>query len=51
MTGALTPRQGTRSILVYERASIRDPELKAICFKPNGIIASQVREIDQMKAS
>ncbi len=38
------------AILMCERASIRDPELKAICFKPNGIIESQVREIDQMKA-
>ena len=38
------------AILMCERATIRNPELKEICFKPNGIVESQKREIAQMKA-
>jgi uncharacterized protein (DUF305 family) len=38
------------AILMCTQASIRDPEIRALCFKPNGIVASQSREIDQMKA-
>ena len=38
------------AILMCERAAIRDPELKYICFKPNGIIESQVREIAELRA-
>ena len=38
------------AILMCNRASLRDPELRDLCFKPNGIIASQEREIEQMKA-
>ena len=38
------------AILMCSRASLRDPELRDLCFKPNGIVASQEREIEQMKA-
>jgi len=38
------------AILMCREASIRDPEIRDLCFKPNGIIQSQKREIDQMKA-
>lgn len=38
------------AILMCNRASIRDPEIHDLCFKPNGIIDSQTREIAQMKA-
>lgn len=38
------------AILMCERASIRDPEIREICFRPNGIVESQAREITQMKA-
>ena len=38
------------AILMCERASIRNTELRGICFKPNGIVESQVREIAEMKA-
>ena len=38
------------AILMCERASIRDAALKEICFKPNGIVESQVREITEMRA-
>ena len=30
------------------RASLRDPEIRELCFRPNGIVDSQTREIDQM---
>ena len=38
------------AITMCERASIRDPEIRDICFKSNGIIESQKREIGQMEA-
>ena len=38
------------AITMCERASIRDQEIRDICFKPNGIIESQKREIAQMEA-
>jgi len=38
------------AILMCKRASIRDPEINQLCFGPDGIVASQQREIDQMKA-
>jgi uncharacterized protein (DUF305 family) len=37
------------AILMCREASIRDPEIRDLCFKPDGIINSQSREIDQMK--
>lgn len=37
------------AILMCNRASIRDAEVRELCFKPNGIVDSQTREIDQMK--
>ena len=38
------------AITMCERASIRDQEIRDICFKPNGIIESQKREIALMEA-
>jgi uncharacterized protein (DUF305 family) len=38
------------AILMCSRASIRDPEIRDLCFKPNGIVDSQTREIAQMRA-
>ena len=38
------------AIQMCNRASIKDPEIRALCFGPNGIIVSQTREIAQMKA-
>ncbi|MES2147319.1 MAG: DUF305 domain-containing protein [Pseudomonadota bacterium] len=38
------------AITMCNRASIRDQEIREICFKPNGIIESQKREIAQMEA-
>ena len=38
------------AILMCNRASIRDAEIRDICFKPNGIVESQEREIKQMNA-
>ena len=38
------------AILMCNRSAIRDSEIRELCFGPNGIIASQTREIDQMKA-
>ena len=37
------------AILMCNQASIRDAEVRALCFKPNGIVQSQEREIEQMK--
>lgn len=37
------------AILMCNRASLRDQEIRDICFKPNGIVDSQTREITQMK--
>jgi hypothetical protein len=55
--GLIGDRQFVRSmiphhsgaILMCNRASIRDPELQQLCFGPGGIVASQTREIKQMK--
>ena len=38
------------AILMCNRASIGDPALKDLCFKPNGIVESQEREIAEMTA-
>jgi uncharacterized protein (DUF305 family) len=38
------------AVLMCNRASLRDAEVRALCFGPEGIVASQRREIDQMKA-
>jgi uncharacterized protein (DUF305 family) len=38
------------AILMCEQASIRSPEVQQLCFRPNGIVDSQTREIAQMKA-
>ena len=38
------------AITMCNRSSIRDPELRELCFGPSGIVASQEREIAQMKA-
>ena len=38
------------AITMCNRASIKDAEIRHICFKPNGIVESQTREIAQMNA-
>ena len=38
------------AILMCNRASIEDAEIRELCFRPNGIVDSQLREIEQMKA-
>ena len=38
------------AILMCNRASIGDAEIRDLCFRPNGIVDSQLREIEQMKA-
>ena len=38
------------AITMCERASIDNPEIRNICFSPNGIVESQKREIAQMEA-
>lgn len=38
------------AILMCNRASLRNAEIRELCFSPNGIIDSQTREIAQMKA-
>ncbi len=38
------------AIQMCNRASLKDPEVRELCFKPNGIVESQTREIAQMKA-
>lgn len=38
------------AVLMCERASLRDAEIRELCFGPEGIVAGQQREIDQMKA-
>ena len=38
------------AITMCNRASISDPEIKRLCFAPNGIVDSQKREIAQMEA-
>ena len=37
------------AILMCNQASIKDAEIRDLCFKPNGIVQSQEREIEQMK--
>jgi hypothetical protein len=36
------------AILMCNRASLRDAEVRDLCFKPTGIVQSQQREIEQM---
>ena len=56
--GLIGDRQFVRSmiphhagaILMCNRAPIQDTEIRELCFGPNGIVESQTREIDQMKA-
>ena len=38
------------AILMCNRASVRDEEIRDLCFRPNGIVESQTREVAQMKA-
>jgi uncharacterized protein (DUF305 family) len=38
------------ALLMCREASLKDRELRDLCYGPNGIIASQTREIQQMKA-
>lgn len=38
------------AILMCNEASLRDAEIRDLCFKPTGIVQSQEREIAQMKA-
>ena len=38
------------ALTMCNRASIRDAEIRELCFGPNGIVDSQTREIKQMKA-
>ncbi len=38
------------AILMCERAAFRDPEIRRLCFGPQGIVKSQEREIAQMEA-
>ena len=48
-TRAMIPHH-SGAITMCNRSSIRDPELRELCFGPTGIVASQEREIAQMKA-
>ena len=36
------------ALVMCRQASIRDPQIKQLCFGPNGIVESQEREIEQM---
>jgi hypothetical protein len=38
------------AILMCNRASLQDAAIRDLCFKPDGIVESQKREIEQMKA-
>lgn len=38
------------ALTMCKRASIKDAEIRDLCFRPNGIVDSQTREIAQMKA-
>jgi uncharacterized protein (DUF305 family) len=38
------------AILMCNRSSLRDAEVRDLCFKPDGIVNSQEREIEQMEA-
>ena len=56
--GLVGDRQFIRSMIPHHssaiemcnRASLTDPRIRDICFKPNGIVGSQTREIAEMKA-
>ena len=37
------------AILMCNRASLKDAEVRNLCFKPNGIVESQTREIKEME--
>lgn len=37
------------ALVMCRQASISDPQIKQLCFGPNGIVQSQEREIDQMR--
>ena len=37
------------AILMCEQAQLSDPEIRELCFGPNGIVESQQREIEQMR--
>lgn len=36
------------ALVMCRQASLSDPQIKQLCFGPNGIVESQEREIDQM---
>jgi len=38
------------ALLMCKEAALRDPELRDLCYGPDGIMASQTKEIEQMKA-
>jgi uncharacterized protein (DUF305 family) len=38
------------ALLMCKEASLQDQELRELCYGPDGIVASQTREIRQMKA-
>jgi len=38
------------ALLMCNRSAIRDAEIRDLCFGPDGIIESQTREIEQMRA-
>jgi uncharacterized protein (DUF305 family) len=38
------------ALLMCNRSALHDPEIRNLCFGPGGIVESQQREIDQMKA-
>lgn len=38
------------AVLMCKGASLKDPELRELCYGPKGIVASQIREVEQMKA-
>ena len=38
------------ALTMCNRASLRDPEVRELCFGPQGIVQSQTREIGQMNA-
>jgi len=56
--GLIGDRQFVRSmiphhagaVLMCNRASFKDAEIRELCFGPNGIVQSQTREIKQMEA-
>lgn len=38
------------AVLMCEQSAIRDPKIRNLCFAPTGIVASQKREIAEMKS-